>query len=80
MIAVSRDNGQTFTEPVSFEEEEDHGYCYCAIHFTKDAMLLALLRRRAGGRKLSDQNENPRDTAFPAGGNTLSRQGVFMIK
>ena len=41
VIAVSRDNGQTFTEPVSFEEEEDHGYCYCAIHFTKDAMLLA---------------------------------------
>ena len=26
---------------MSFEEDEDHGYCYCAIHFTKDAMLLA---------------------------------------
>lgn len=74
VIAVSRDNGQTFTEPVSFEEEEDHGYCYCAIHFTKDAMLLAYCAGGAGGRKLSDQNENPEDTAFPAGGNTLSRR------
>ncbi|SFH52819.1 BNR repeat-like domain-containing protein [Lachnospiraceae bacterium NLAE-zl-G231] len=41
VIAASRDNGKTFTEPVSFEEEPDHGYCYCAMHFTKEALLLA---------------------------------------
>lgn len=41
VIAKSVDNGVTFTEPVAFEDEEAHGYCYCAIHFTKNAMLLA---------------------------------------
>lgn len=46
VIAVSRDNGETFSREVAFETEEDHGYCYCAIHFLKDAMLLAY---NAGG-------------------------------
>ena len=36
VIAVSKDNGQTFTDPVAFEEEPDRGYCYCALHFTKE--------------------------------------------
>lgn len=40
MIAVSKDNGKTFSEPTAFETEEDHGYCYCAIHFLDDAILL----------------------------------------
>ncbi len=47
-IAVSRDNGQSFTEGVAFEGEEDHGYCYCAIHFLKDGVLLGY---QAGGPK-----------------------------
>ena len=47
-IAVSTDNGRTFTEGVAFEGEEDHGYCYCAIHFLKDGMLLGY---QAGGPK-----------------------------
>lgn len=41
VIAASRDNGRSFTEPVAFETEEDRGYCYCAIHFLKDSVLLA---------------------------------------
>lgn len=48
VIAVSRDNGQTFSEGVVFEEEEDHGYCYCAIHFLEDGVLLGYC---AGGPK-----------------------------
>ncbi len=40
VIAVSKDNGKTFSEPTAFETEEDHGYCYCAIHFLDDAILL----------------------------------------
>ena len=46
MIAVSRDNGKTFTEGTAFEWEEDHGYCYCAMHFLDDALLLGY---NAGG-------------------------------
>ena len=46
VIAVSSDNGQTFTEGVTFEDEEDHGYCYCAIHFLEDGILLGY---NAGG-------------------------------
>ena len=46
VLAVSRDNGQTFTEGVAFEAEEDRGYCYCAIYFLEDGMLLAY---NAGG-------------------------------
>lgn len=41
VMAVSTDNGLTFSEPVAFESDEERGYCYCAIHFHKDYMLLA---------------------------------------
>lgn len=41
VIAVSDDNGKTFSEPVAFEDDETCGYCYCAIYFTKDKMLLS---------------------------------------
>ena len=46
VIAVSRDNGQTFSEGVAFETEKDHGYCYCAMCFLEDGMLLGY---NAGG-------------------------------
>ncbi len=46
VIAVSRDNGKTFSEGTAFEREEDHGYCYCAMHFLDDALLLGY---NAGG-------------------------------
>lgn len=41
VIAVSKDNGRTFSEAMAFETEEDSGYCYCAVHFTEEAVLLA---------------------------------------
>lgn len=41
VISVSRDNGRAFSEPVAFEEGPDSGYCYCAMHFTENALLLA---------------------------------------
>lgn len=46
VIAVSNDNGKTFSAEAAFEWEEACGYCYCAIHFTKDALLLGY---NAGG-------------------------------
>ena len=41
VIAKSTDNGKTFSDPVAFEDEEGRGYCYCAMYFTEDALLLA---------------------------------------
>lgn len=41
VIAVSDDNGKTFSEPVIFEDDKLTGYCYCAIYFTEDKMLLS---------------------------------------
>ncbi|MDO5349282.1 MAG: sialidase family protein [Lachnospiraceae bacterium] len=46
VIAVSRDNGKSFSEPAAFETDENSGYCYCAILFTEEAMLLGY---NAGG-------------------------------
>ncbi len=40
VIASSADNGKTFSVPAAFEADESSGYCYCAIWFTKDALLL----------------------------------------
>ena len=40
-IAVSRDNGKTFSHPAAFEWDEGRGYCYCALCFTEDALLLS---------------------------------------
>ena len=41
VIAASRDNGKTFSHPTAFEWDEGRGYCYCAMCFTEDALLLA---------------------------------------
>lgn len=41
VIAASVDNGKTFSHPVALEWDETRGYCYTAILFTKEAMLLA---------------------------------------
>lgn len=41
VIAVSDNNGKTFSEPVIFEEDDFAGFCYCAIYFTDDKMLLS---------------------------------------
>nr|WP_300858912.1 sialidase family protein [uncultured Acetatifactor sp.] len=40
VIASSTDNGKSFSVPVAFETDEASGYCYCAMYFTKDALLL----------------------------------------
>ena len=48
VLAVSDDNGKTFSDPIIFEDDEDAGYCYCAIYFTDEKMLLAYC---AGGEK-----------------------------
>jgi len=40
--AISRDEGKTWSNYFAVETEEDNGgYCYTAIHFTQDAVLLA---------------------------------------
>ncbi len=41
VLAVSDDDGLTFSEPIAFETNPDAGYCYCAIHFHADSLLLA---------------------------------------
>ena len=48
VMAVSDDNGKTFSEPVIFEDDQLTGYCYCAIYFTNDKMLLSYC---AGGEE-----------------------------
>lgn len=41
VAAVSRDEGRTWSRPRILERDPDHGYCYIAIHFVEDAVLLA---------------------------------------
>ena len=48
VIAASADEGASFTDPIAFEWDEERGYCYCAIFFTEDALLLAYC---AGGKE-----------------------------
>ncbi len=48
VVAASGNDGKTFTDPVAFEWDKESGYCYCAIHFMEDALLLAYC---AGGRE-----------------------------
>jgi hypothetical protein len=39
--AISRDEGSTFEQYYLLEDAPDHGFCYTAIHFGDDAVLLA---------------------------------------
>ena len=41
VAAVSRDEGSRWSRSRILEQEPDHGYCYIAIHFVEDAVLLA---------------------------------------
>ncbi len=46
--ALSKDDGATWTSHFAVEREEDGGgYCYTAIHFTADSVLLAYYAGRA---------------------------------
>ena len=47
VAAISFDDGQKFTLPTVIENEDDHGYCYVAIHETDDKHVL--LAYCAGG-------------------------------
>lgn len=50
VFAVSRDDGQTFSQPVVLEDDPDSGYCYCAVHFHKDSVLLGYCAGRRGDK------------------------------
>jgi len=47
VCSISRDEGQTWEEPIVLEDDPGSGYCYIAIHFVDDQMLLAYC---AGGQ------------------------------
>ena len=47
-LAVSADDGKTWLPGRDIETDPDRGFCYTAIHFTDDAVLLAYC---CGGRK-----------------------------
>ena len=38
--AISRDDGRTWSEPVSLDDDFDRGYCYPAIHFLGNGEML----------------------------------------
>lgn len=41
VCAVSRDDGETWDEPLILEDDPNSGYCYTAMHFYQDDLLLA---------------------------------------
>jgi len=46
--AISKDEGRTWIHRRCLEESPNHGFCYTAIHFIDDAVLLAYC---AGGQE-----------------------------
>jgi len=48
VLKTSSDDCKTFGEPIILENDPESGYCYTAMHFTKDALLLAYC---AGGHE-----------------------------
>ena len=48
VIAVSKDDGMTWQSHQPIETDPDRGFCYTAIHFTEEALLLAYC---CGGRR-----------------------------
>jgi Neuraminidase (sialidase) len=47
VLSTSKDDGCTWSEYKYIEDEPNRGYCYTAMHFTKDSLLLAYC---AGGK------------------------------
>ncbi|MDD5598833.1 MAG: sialidase family protein [Victivallaceae bacterium] len=47
VLAVSRDQGTSWGKRLCIEDSPEHGFCYTAMHFTPDALLLAYC---AGGK------------------------------
>lgn len=52
-IAVSKDEGKTWTYIKTLEDNPDRGYCYIAIHFTGKNVLLAYCAGLLSGNRLS---------------------------
>lgn len=48
VIAQGTPDGYTFSEPYMIEDDEVAGYCYCAMHFTTDNLLLAYCAGNSG--------------------------------
>ena len=40
-LSTSDDDGKTWSEPLFIEEDPAHGYCYPALHFERDYLLLS---------------------------------------
>lgn len=53
-VAISRDDGKTWSKRKLIESDPQHGYCYTAIHFTDDAALLAYCCGGNGSGVLQD--------------------------
>ena len=47
VAGISKDQGKSWLQRRCLEESPDHGFCYTAIHFINDAVLLAYC---AGGQ------------------------------
>jgi BNR repeat protein len=47
VMSVSKDEGTTWEQEITIENDPDSGFCYVAIHFVNDAVLLAYC---AGGQ------------------------------
>ena len=41
VYSLSFDDGLSWADPVTVEDDSERGYCYTAVHFTDDAVLLA---------------------------------------
>ena len=48
ILRASQDGCKTFGDPIVIENDPERGYCYTAMHFTEDSLLLAYC---AGGPK-----------------------------
>lgn len=62
VCAVSRDEGKTWGDFKLLESAADHGFCYVAIHFTDDAVLLSY---NAGGATTNTPLDTQRVRRIP---------------
>jgi sialidase-1 len=53
--AISKDEGKTWRHHRILEKAPDHGFCYIAIHFTDDAVLLAYCAGGASTKLVLDR-------------------------
>jgi len=53
--AISKDDGISWEHYYLLEDAPDHGFCYTAIHFTDDAVLLAYCAGGASTKMVLDR-------------------------